>query len=132
MNIAIVDDNKQFAETLKFYLSKHLNIESVVIYNHASQFIESLNKQSPDLVLMDIQMPDINGIEATKKGLWKHRFFKVIAVTNLHDSLYLNELLSAGFHGFVSKNRIFENLHLAIETVFNDRLYFPDLINKDL
>ena len=76
-------------------------------------------------------MPEMNGIEATKRALWKDKDIKVIAVTNYQDKAYLKTLISAGFRGCVFKNNVFEELESALKKVYEMKFYFPKDIQLD-
>lgn len=74
---------------------------------------------------MDIMMPELNGIEATKNLLLQNPKTKVIAVTMHAEKAYLAELIKAGFKGCIFKNKLFEEIKTAITKVKNNKLYFP-------
>lgn len=129
LKIVIVDDNKTFLEGLKFYLE---NVLSHEVINHAYDGREFLNNKSKsmaaDIVLMDIQMPEVDGIETVKRLLWHYRDSKVIAVTEFPDTAALKDYVSAGFKGCVLKSMIFQDLSEAIDNVLTGGLYFPESI----
>lgn len=127
MKIVIVEDNISFCQTLKFFVEQKLSYRISAIYNNPLDFIESLKKSSPDLVLMDIQMPGINGLQTTEKALWMWETIKVIAVTNHSENVFLDELIKAGCKGCVFKDNLYEQLSEAIETVKKGELYFPNI-----
>ena len=75
---------------------------------------------------MDIEMPEINGIVATRKILENYSAARIIGVTMYTERAYLEELIEAGFKGFIFKNNLFEDVDNAIREVENGGFYFPD------
>ena len=128
MKIIIVDDNKTFREGIKYFLERCLNYDVIEIVDDGAAFLKLKNVHTADIILMDIQMPQINGIHATKRVLWDMNYLKIIAITMYNDNAYLTELIEAGFKGYVIKNQIYEELQKAIETVASGKLYFPSYI----
>ena len=134
MKVIIVDDNKTFQESLKYFLENMFSYEVVGMANDGEEFLKINNVHKADIILMDIQMPKLNGIETVKKALWEYQFQKFIAITNYTDSAYLLELISAGFAGCVFKSNIYDELEKAIDAVLKNQLYFPKdiVVKKDL
>ncbi|UCH14631.1 MAG: response regulator transcription factor [Bacteroidales bacterium] len=126
LKIIVVDDNQTFLEGIIFYLE---NVLSHEVVGYAYNGKEFLNRWSEiviaDVVLMDIQMPVINGIEVIKRLLWHFQEHKVIAVTGFPETVVLRDYISAGFRGCVFKNRIFEDLSTALDKVVKGRYFFP-------
>lgn len=132
MDLIIVDDNKQFRESIEIYIQMRLNHNIVACYENGIDFLDSITTLKADIILMDIEMPEMNGIDATKQALWSNRDLKVIAVTNYQDQAYLLNLISAGFKGCVFKNAVFEELEKALKTVQKNNYYFPKNIPIDI
>ena len=128
----IVDDNTAFRNALKFMLEKRTLYKVVVEAENGIQAIEKLSEIIPDLVLMDIEMPELNGIDATKIMLRKFSHIKCIALTMYKEAVYLNGLVEAGFKAFVYKPEIMKQLFVVIEAVMNDEFISPiDLKMKE-
>jgi len=126
MKIIIVDDSKTFLEGMKYYLQKDQRIEIIGEASNGSEFMNLENIHQADIILMDIQMPEMNGIKAAKRVLWDMNYLKIIAITMFKEKAYLKELIEAGFKGCVFKNEIYEKLPLVIEKVMNDNICFPE------
>jgi DNA-binding NarL/FixJ family response regulator len=77
---------------------------------------------------MDIEMPQLNGIEATKQMLWQNNNVYFIAITMYEEKAYLTELIRSGFKACVFKNNVYEELDKAIYKVCNGEFYYPDEI----
>jgi DNA-binding NarL/FixJ family response regulator len=129
LKFIVVDDNITFLNGIIMYLKEILHHEVIGYALDGKAFLgQKDNFSSADIILMDIHMPEFNGIEATKMFLNIYNNAKVIAVTNFPDTVYLKELVYSGFKGCVFKDRIFEDLPAAIECVQNQKLFFPDEI----
>jgi DNA-binding NarL/FixJ family response regulator len=128
-NMILVDDHLIFRQGLKDLITIE-NIASVI--GEASNGIEFLNllpNQKPDLVLMDIDMPLMNGLEATRKALALIPDLKIMAFTMFGDNEYNDKIRELGAKGFVSKTVDIEELELAIETVLNGQKYFQNTVS---
>ena len=79
-----------------------------------------------DILLVDIDMPEINGIEAAKRINFDHPSLPMVAITMHQDRVYLLDIVSAGFQGFVSKPEAAKNLFDTIDQVINKEFAFPD------
>ncbi len=127
MKLFLVDDNTIFRKNLKLYLEEHLNFEVVGEADDGENFMKKVNNDA-DIILMDINMPHMNGLDATKLSTWKKRGLLIIAVSQYKDSVDLQQLIGAGFKGFVSKTNLFHELKKAINTVHNGGYFFPEEI----
>jgi DNA-binding NarL/FixJ family response regulator len=135
INILIVDDHKLFREGLKMLL-KNLEIVNE-IWEAASgeEFLTKLNSQLPDLILMDIEMPGMNGVDATKQALDQHPDLKIIALSMYGDDEYFQKMIDAGACGFLLKNSDFSEVKKAVTNVIQGNNYFTEemlynLVNK--
>ena len=126
MKIIVVDDNATFREGIKFFLEEILHYRVIAEFINGLEFVDSNIINLADIVLMDIEMPKMNGIIATHKTLFHHPRLKVIAVTNYRNKAYLTELIMAGFKGCVLKDNIYNELGQALDVVFGGKLYFAD------
>jgi len=129
MKFIVVDDNKTFRDGIKYYLENILFYQVIDVASDGKEFLISKHIHLADLILMDIEMPNFNGIETVKRALWENSFLKFIAVTNYTDKAYLIDLLGAGFKACVFKQNIYDDLENAIKAVENNKLYFPKDIN---
>lgn len=124
----VVDDSAHFRSGIIFYLEQILKYNVIGDASDGEKFLEQKwEYNTADIILMDIQMPKISGIMATKKIIWEHNTKTVIAVTDFQGMVGLKELINAGFKACVFKNRIFEDLPVAIDEVTNGKLCFPEM-----
>ena len=132
MKIIIVDDHAIFRDGLKSVLSQ---IEDFIVINEASTGTELLNilkQQLPDIILMDISMPEMDGVEATEKALKKYPDLKIITLSSYSDHIYYYKMIKAGVLGFVQKKSGKEELKEAINTILKGDNYFPQDVLRNL
>jgi DNA-binding NarL/FixJ family response regulator len=125
--IIIVDDNPIFLEGIKIFLSMEKDYEIMAVFTSSEVFLERINDFDPDIILLDIEMPEYNGFEIAKKLSTFGIELKLIAITIYYESIYIKQLRKAGFRGFVNKNKISEQLNQVISTVMGGELAFPEL-----
>jgi DNA-binding NarL/FixJ family response regulator len=125
IKIILVDDSDPFRNALKNVLVNKFNAQIIGEASSGAEFQKLANLHHADVILMDVMIPDIDGITLTKKALWLQSSLKFIAVTMHYDTVYLTTLMEAGFKGCVFKSNIFSEISTAISTVVAGRLYFP-------
>lgn len=122
--IILVDDHQIFRKGIKSLIS----IEKMgIVIGEASdgnEFIDLLSKLTPDLVLMDIDMPNLNGIETTMKALGILPEIKIIAVTQFANEDYLIKMIEIGAIGFILKSAGIHEFEKAIKVCFKGEKYF--------
>jgi len=132
INIVIVDDHTIFRDGLKSLLSQVTNFHIQGEAETGRDFLNILKNTKPDVVLMDISMPEMDGVEATEKALLKYPNLKIIALSSYSDHIYYYKMIKAGVQGFVLKKSGTEELQEAISNVYNGENYFPQDILKKL
>ena len=129
LKIIIIDDHQGFINAVKIFLRNRGDIEIVGEANNADQFHEITKKTVVNLALMDIHMPEIDGLTAGKDALVINRNLKVLGVTMSDDyNIHLN-MLQNGFSGGILKNKFTEDFDKAINKIKNGEVYFPVLYN---
>lgn len=126
MKIIIVDDSSVFRDCLKDFFEKKSGYDVVGEYEDGSQLLENINMISSELILMDINMPIMDGIITTENLLWKHRDLKIIAVTCYHTTTFLTDLICAGFKACIFKDKIYDELEKTIQKVLQGKIHFPE------
>lgn len=131
LKVMIVDDHSLFREGLRFLLSQSALVETIEEAADASDFLAQLNVYKPDVVLMDIELPGMNGIEASQKALEREPDLNIIALSMYADECYYTEMIEAGAKGFLLKNSRFEDVEKAISDVVNGKNYFsPEILSS--
>jgi DNA-binding NarL/FixJ family response regulator len=128
--IVIVDDHKIFRDGLLLLLNHFDFVKVVGQASNGEEFLNILEEVEPDIVLMDINMPKMNGIEATKIALEKYPGLKVIALTTFFEDDYIEQMFSAGVEGYMLKRSNIEDFELAIKRVSEGGNYFSEEIIK--
>ena len=121
--IILADDHKIMREGLRSLLDKQQDIEVVGEAEEGRKTVRLVTDLSPDVVIMDIEMASLNGIEATRQIVAKTPEIKVIALSVHSDRRFITEMLKAGASGYVLKDCSFEELVQAIRAVMANRIY---------
>jgi len=129
IKLIVVDDQPHFREGLKTFVQNELDYEVLADVGSGTEFLSLYNIGQTDIILMDIEMPELNGMETSKKILWQYPHLKIIAITMYKDKAYLKELIEAGIKGFVHKTSIYNDIEDAIKNVMENNLHFPPDIN---
>ena len=129
IKVLLADDHPVFLSGLKSILVKEEQLEVIGEVNTGEDAVrEALNKQ-PDIVIMDVNMPILDGIEATKKINQSCSSIKILILTMYSDEAYLKEALRIGASGYVLKKAVDTELLAAIKTVLRGENYiYPTLI----
>ncbi len=130
-SIIIVDDHKLFREGLKFFLENSLGYEIIAVASNGKEFLSLPNLREANIVLLDIRMPEMGGVEAAEKVLLDYNYLKIIAITMYKDDAYLKQLLEVGFKGCVFKGDIYAEIGEAMETVLQFKYFFPKNIKTE-
>jgi DNA-binding NarL/FixJ family response regulator len=131
VKIILVDDHRIFRESLKKLLSSEIIGEVIAEASNGKQFLELLGLHDPDLVLMDISMPVMDGIEATKKALEKKPDLKILTLSSFGEEKYYYKMVDAGVKGFLIKDCGMAELSQAINEVVNGGSWFSnELLHK--
>ncbi len=124
ISVLIVDDHQLFREGLKLLLGISSIVGEVYQASDGNEFLDFIENMSPDIVLMDINMPIMDGIEATTKALKEHPEMKIIALSMFGDDEYYIKMIEAGAKGFIVKNSDIEVVETAIQQVMEGKTYF--------
>ncbi|MBI5303710.1 MAG: response regulator transcription factor [Chloroflexi bacterium] len=117
IRVLMADDHAILREGLRALLSYYNDIEVVGEAEDGAQAIARVNELSPDVVLMDIAMPGMNGVEATRIIRQRHPETRVLVLTQHEDRQYVLPLLQAGASGYVSKRALGNDLIGALRVV---------------
>jgi DNA-binding NarL/FixJ family response regulator len=123
IKIVLVDDHRIFRKGLKSLLSESANIEVLAEAEDGAQALEIVREYSPHIVIMDIGMPKMDGIEATRQLRERHPDIEVIILSMYSKKAYIDQVLKMGAKGYVLKDSDEENLIAAINTVHSGGYY---------
>lgn len=131
IKLIITDDHKMFRESLVNIFSTKKIAEVIGEAGNGLELLELLNSKKPDILLMDIAMPIMDGIEATKKALIIQPNLKILVLSSFDDDKYYFSMVEAGVKGFVLKNSGINELKNAITEVSQGNSWFStELIQK--
>jgi DNA-binding NarL/FixJ family response regulator len=121
--ILICDDHKIFREGLRALLEKQAGVKVVGGARDGIEAVKLTRELSPDIVIMDISMPGLNGIEAARKLAKVKKSARVIALSMHNDRKYVTEIIKAGARAYLLKDSAFEELMDAIKAVSCGRFF---------
>lgn len=117
ITLLLVDDQRLMRDGLRTLLELEADLQVIAEAENGLQAVESFRQQAPDVVLMDIRMPEMDGVEATRRILAEHPQTKIIILTTFDDDEYVFEALRAGALGYLLKDVSGAELAEAIRTV---------------
>jgi DNA-binding NarL/FixJ family response regulator len=123
IKVIIADDHKIMRNGLKSMLEKQRDIEIIAEASDGRTTVDLAMKLKPDVIIMDVSMPDMNGIEATRQIIKKSPEIKVVALSMHSDKQFILEMLTAGASGYLLKDCAFHELINAIHSVASNRSY---------
>lgn len=124
--IIIADDHRILREGLVALLRQQSDLEVVGEASDGRTAVELAKKLRPDLVIMDVTMPDLNGVEATRQIVSQAPGVKVLGLSMHADRRFVTRMLQAGASGYLLKDGAFEELTVAIQTVLENRTYLSN------
>jgi len=132
INLAIADDHKIFRNGLKATLEDCPDFKLLIEASNGKELIGQLATRMPDVVLMDIKMPEMDGMQTTA---YMHQHFKqvkVLALSMHNEDKYIVDMMKAGASGYLLKNAEPEEIIEAIQTVYDKGFYFNEHLSVTL
>ena len=123
VRIVIADDHKLMREGLSSLLNQQPDIQVVGQATNGREAVQLTERETPDVVVMDVSMPDLNGIDATRQIISRLPRTKVIALSMHSDRQFVAEMFRVGARGYLLKDSAFEDLTRAISKVMDDEIY---------
>ncbi|MDD5569695.1 MAG: response regulator transcription factor [Bacteroidales bacterium] len=124
--IFIVDDHELFRKGFAMVVNTFDNVELCGEASNGKEFLEIIGKVDADLVFMDIKMPEMNGIDATKAALEIKPGLKIVALSMFGEERYLQSMIEAGVVGFLLKDVQREELEIAIKLILDGKNYYSE------
>jgi len=132
IRIFLVDDHRIFRESLSLLLTQEKVGHIIAEASNGKEFLEKLDQNLPDLVFMDILMPVMDGMEATKIAIEKYPDLKIIALTSSDDEKYYHRMVSSGVKGFILKNSGILEVEQAINEIMQGGCWFSNEILRKI
>ncbi|MHC4337862.1 MAG: response regulator [Planctomycetota bacterium] len=129
LRILLADDHKITRQGLRSLLEKQPDIEVVAEAEDGRTAVRLAKELVPNVVIMDVRMPDMGGVQATKQINSEFPKVKIIALSMHSDSMFVVEMLRSGASGYVLKDCAFEELTRAIRTVMDNKIYLSPAIS---
>jgi len=130
IRIVIVDDHELIRESWKLIFGRDARFDIIGLCPNGADAITVVTNNTPDIVLMDINMTPMNGLEATRKILELMPEVKVIGTSANNNPRYADKMLQLGAKGYVTKTSTFDELKTAILTVMEGKTYICDEIKN--
>ncbi|MFA5816732.1 MAG: response regulator transcription factor [Bacteroidales bacterium] len=122
--VMLVDDHKLFRKGLRMLIDTLNRFEVAGEASNGIEFLNMLDQSKPDIVMLDIAMPEMDGIEAARLALMKFPDLKIITLSMFGEQDYYFKMVDAGVKGFLLKNSDFTEVKMALETVMEGGNYF--------
>jgi two-component system nitrate/nitrite response regulator NarL len=132
IKIYLVDDHQMLIDGLKALLSGESHISIIGESNIPKQAVNEIAECNPDIVLTDINMPEMDGIELTKAVKKQNPQIKVIALSMFGERETISDMLKAGVNGYILKNTGKQELLSAIDKVSNGGSFFSNEVNEEM
>jgi DNA-binding NarL/FixJ family response regulator len=100
--------------------------------SNGKEFLEKIAKEKFDVVLLDIEMPELNGIEAAKIAIQKNKDLKIITLTMYGDEEYFDQMIKAGVKGFLLKNSDLHEVKTAVDVVYQGGTYYSQELMQNI
>jgi DNA-binding NarL/FixJ family response regulator len=132
MKCIIVDDEPLAREGMKMNIGELSNLHLVGEFEDAATANEFLQSNDVDIMFLDIEMPEINGIEAAKRATELYPELRIITLSMYGDEEYYDQMVDAGAKGFLLKNTNLQEVKTAIDTVMNGGNYFSQELMQNM
>lgn len=121
--ILLVDDNAEMRDTLKFLISRHVHLKVIGEAGSGQEALKFIASNTPDVILMDINMSPVNGFEATRKIIKNHPLVKIIGLSVNKEPSYAKNMISLGAKGYITKSSSSSEIIEAINKVAKGEIY---------
>ena len=132
IKIGIADDHKLFRKGLISLLHSFYDLEIIWEASDGLDLIDKVNTRMPDITLVDIKMPKMNGLEATYQLKNKYPEMKIIALSMYDDESNIVEMIENGANGYLLKDSEPNDIYIAIKEIHTKGFYYSDYVTKAL
>lgn len=132
ITVLIVDDHPMVIEGLKMLLSDDKSVQVHTNFTNGQDTLDFLENEIVDVVLLDVNLPDINGVEMVKMILDKRATIKILGLSTYSEPSIINQMIKNGVKGYLLKNATSEELVNAITQVYEGNFYFGTEVQKIL
>jgi len=132
LRIVVADDHHILLDGLKALLQKQKDMEVVGLYSNGAELFDDIPNANPDIALVDINMPDMNGQELTLKIKEFYPSLPVVTLSMYDDATHIMEMIEAGVSGYLLKNVNDKELLEAVRTVVQGKMYFSSEVSETI
>ncbi|HTE12467.1 MAG TPA: response regulator transcription factor [Chitinophagaceae bacterium] len=132
IRLVIADDHTAVRQSFISILSLQPSFTFIFEAENGHELLNKVSVQQPDVILLDIKMPGINGIEALKTIHNQYPDIKVLVLSAFFDELYVARCLEYGINGYLTKSMDMEDIIKAIHLAYNNEVYVNNLLNNAL
>jgi DNA-binding NarL/FixJ family response regulator len=133
IKIILADDEQLFRKGISFLLQRENNFEILYEAENGQELIDNLDTENlPDIILMDLKMPVLNGVETTKVIHKKHPSIKIIALTSYDGKSFITNMIDVGASSYLLKNTSPKVVIHTINQVFEKGFYYDDKVLKTI
>lgn len=132
IRVLVADDHKIIRDGLKNLIDREPDMEVVGEAENGRDAVKLAQKLKPTIIIMDITMPDLNGIDATRQIISEIKDVQIIALSMHSDKHFVEQMLQAGVSGYLLKDCAFEELNRAVHTVASGRVYLCSEVAGDI
>lgn len=133
IKVLVADDQELIRQSLQIVLNSKEEMNVIGVAANGQEVIQNVRKEKPDVILMDIRMPKLDGVQCTKIIKEQHPEIKIIILTTFDDDEYVYNALRFGASGYLLKGVSMEELETAIRTVYEGKAMInPDIASKVL
>ena len=130
IRVLLADDHAVVRQGFRMLLGSHSDLEIVGEAGNGREAVELASTLKPDVVVMDVTMPELNGIEATRRLTAENPHIRVVALSMHKDSVYVREILRAGARGYLLKESVADDLVAAVRAVASGEGYLSPAISN--
>jgi DNA-binding NarL/FixJ family response regulator len=130
IRIALADDHKIFRDGIKMALSDKTDLKMLWEAEDGKDMMHKISIKKPDVLLMDIRMPEIDGINGIQLIRKEYEDIRIIVLTMYDDQQMISKMMEMGANAYLTKTTDPEEIYEAILTCMNDDFYFNELVNK--
>ena len=128
INLIVVDDHSLVRKSLISVLERYDNINILADFGSGIDLLAKIEHYTPDVILLDVSMPDINGIETLRRLMLVRPELKVIGLTMHDDKEIINNMMKAGAKGYILKDSPFQELIKAIQQVNSGKIFYSSKV----
>ena len=132
INIILVDDHKIIRDGIKTYLEGDTEFNVIAEASNGKEAMEIIKNNPPDIVVTDVMMPEMNGIELCKAVIDFNKGIKVVALTMMGERQFIRQMLNNGVSGYLLKSCSDDELKLAIKSVHGGKKYYSPEVTESV